>query len=336
MSENPFVNQLGDALEDAFAAEARPKLRRGLGWRRPSIIIAVAVVVVGCAAVAAKTLLSPTTAAIYAVQCVAGTTLDDPIVSSPNGGTVTAPVRLCAHDLGLPASRLVACARARDSFIFVFHAAGAHQCTRLGLELVPHSYRVAQLRIQRLGRAFAALNASAYCIAPSRFEAEGTRILHRLGWKGWSMFAGNTPADEVGLIGGGDCASVSAEAFNALDPISHTVSYDLGPPPALEKRVLSLNDELQRYSASRCLSRSALEAYSSRLLESHHLASAFAYRSGASLIYGQGRYDRGCPVVWVAKTSAGNLALVDVLVFQRDAPPMAEGGLPPQSVFNRP
>lgn len=354
MSENPFVNQLGDALEAAFVAgEAhKPKPRHGVWWRRPSVIIALAVVLLGCGAVVAKTLLSSTTLALNSVQCVAGTTLDDPDVASLDNDT-RSPTQLCAKALGLPASKLIACARARDGYVFVLHAAGAHQCARLGLEPLPSSYRAAQLRVQRLSRALEALAASRYCLSPAQFTAGATRILHRQRWTGWHVFAGNTPKDEVGLIGGGYCAVLDGAAYPkfrpdgsmSLDQQSKTVSYSLGPPPALTKLVETLAVAIERRTASRCFSQMLLEASVARLLASHDLGAAFAYRAqspgesldqGPTLGYGgQARYERGCPVVMLARTAAGDLRVVDVIVNQRDAPAMPDHGLPPQRAFKR-
>lgn len=100
---------------------------------------------------------------------------------------------------------------------------------------------------------------------------------------------------------------------------------------------------IERRSASRCFSREELEASVARLLASHHLGAAFAYRArtpgesldqGPTLGYGgQARYEHGCPVVMLVRTAAGNLNVVDVLVNQGDAPTMPSHGLPPQRAF---
>lgn len=355
MSENPFVNQLGDALEQAFVAGEAPKTQavRRVWWRRPAVILAFAVVLLGCGAAVAKTLLDSTTLALNGVQCVEGTSLDDPVTDPPKPDYTKSPEQLCSKGLGLPASKLIACARARDGYVFVFHAAGTRQCARLGLERLPASYPAAQRRVLRLELAIRALAASEYCLSPARFTAGATRILHRQGWKGWHVFAGNTPKDEVGRIGGGYCAVLDGAAYPNfrpdvsmdIDQQSKTVSYSLGPPPALTKLVGTLAVAIERRTASRCFSRGGLETSVARLLASHHLGAAFAYRAqqpGESLdegptlgLGGQARYERGCPVVMLVRTAAGNLHLVDVLVNQRDAPAMPDHGLPPQSAFRR-
>jgi hypothetical protein len=353
MSENPFVNQLGDALEQAFAAgeTRKPRAGRRVWWRRPAVIVAFAVVLLGCGAAVAKTLLNSTTLALNGVQCVEGTTLDDPLTDSPKPDYTKSPEQLCSKALGLPASKLIACARARDGYVFVFHAVGARQCRRLGLERLPASYPAAKQRVLRLELALTALAASKYCLSPAQFTAGATRILHRQGWRGWHVFAGNTPKDEVGLIGGGYCAVLDGSAYPNfhpdvsmdIDQQSKTVSYSLGPPPELTKLVGTLAVAIERRTASRCFSRKGLESSVAGLLASHQLGAAFANRAqtpGESLdqgptlgLGGQARYERGCPVVMLVRTAAGNLHVADVLVNQRGAPAMPDHGLPPQSAF---
>lgn len=350
MSESPFVNRLGDALEEAFAAERERTARtHRVWWRRPRLVVALAVVAIGCGAAAAGTLISSSTLAMHPVECVAGTTFQAEILFPENGGS--SPRRICARALNVSERRLVACAGGPHTYVSVFYAAGAHQCRRLGLQPLPPSYRVAQAKVQRLARALEALQASAYCVSPARFAATTRRILRRLGFTGWQVFASATAQDEARVIGGGDCAQLPGAAYPsfrpnimyALDPDHRQLTFDLGPPPKLTKLVQTLAVSIGTESASRCWSENGLKALIRRRLAARRLRSAFAFRAEppgetfnwppAASRRGQERYDHGCPVLELLRTAAGNHRLVDALIFQRDAARPPGHGLPPQPAF---
>lgn len=343
MSEIPFVNQLGDALDRAVAAESARRSARRPWWRRPQVLIAVAVVAVGCGAVAVRTVLNSSTLAIHPVECLAGTSFKSQIAFPENTGR--SPVQICANALGVPASRLIACAGGRYTYVSVFYASGTGQCRRLGLRPLPPSYPAAQAKVQQLGRELTALQASAYCIPPATFAAHAKRMLDRLGFSGWRVEAGATVEEEAHVIGGGDCASLPGSAVStrpnimyALDPDHRILSFDLGPPPALSRLVQSLAVSIQRTTAGSCWSQGRLRAYVRRRLAAHHLGAAFALTAEpADIGYGDASYhsyQQGCPVVGLLRTAAGNLGLVDVWLLQRAASAPPGHGLPPQDAFH--
>ena len=343
MSEIPFVNQLGDALDRAVAAESARRAARRPWWRRPQVLIAVAVVAVGCGAVAARTVLSSSTLAMHPVECLAGTSFKSQIAFPENSGR--SPVQICAKTLNVPASKLIACAGGRYTYVSVFYASGTGQCRRLGLRSLPASYPAAQAKVQRLASGLTALQASAYCVPPARFAARAQQLLDRLGFSGWRVEAGATLREEQHVIGGGNCAVLPGNVMStrpnimyAVDPDHRTLTYDLGPPPALSRLVQSLEASIQRTTARRCWAQGPLEVYVRQRLARHHLKTAFA-RTAAPGAEGYGdvwyhRYQQGCPVVGLLRTAAGNLGMADVWLLQRGAAAAPGHGLPPQDAFH--
>jgi hypothetical protein len=339
MSEMPFVNQLGDALDRAVAAEFARRADRRPWWRRPQVLIAVAVVAVGCGAVAARTVLNSSTLAMHPVECLAGTSFKSQIAFPQNTGR--SPVQICANALNVPASKLIACAGGKYTYVSVFYASGTGQCRRLGLRPLLASYAAAQAKVQQLGRELTALQMSAYCVAPARFAARAQQMLDRLGFAGWRVEAGATAREEAHVIGGGHCASLPGNVMSrrpnimyAVDPDQRVLTFDLGPPPALSRLVQSLQVSMQRATAARCWSQEGLRAYVRRRLAAHHLATAFALT--AEPAYGDvrgHRYQQGCPVVGLMRTAAGTLGLIDVWLFQPGAAAPPGHGLPPQRAF---
>jgi len=343
MSEIPFVNQLGDAIDRAVAAESARRPLRRPWWRRPQVLIAVAVVAVGCGAVAARTVLNSSTLAMHPVECLSGTTFKSQIAFPENNGS--SPVQICASALGVPAPRLIACAGGRYTYVSVFYASGTGQCRRLGLRPLPASYTAAQAKVQELARALTSLQTSRYCVPPATFAATARDTLDRLGFSGWRVEAGSTAQEEAHVIGGGDCASLPGSPLStrpnimyALDPDHRVLTFDLGPPPTLSRLVQSLAASIQHATAGRCSSQAGLQAYLRRRLARHHLGAAFAITAAPP---GEGygdvwyhAYQQGCPVVGLMRTAAGNLGLIDVWMLQRGEATPPGHGLPPQRAFH--
>jgi hypothetical protein len=343
VSEIPFVNQLGDAFDRAVAAESARRSLRRPWWRRPQVLIAIAVVAVACGAVAARTVLNSSTLAMHPIECLSGTTFKSQIAFPENNGR--SPVQICANALGVPASRLIACAGGRYTYVSVFYASGAGQCRRLGLRPLPASYPAAQAKVRELARALTALEASRYCVPPATFAARAQGTLDRLGFSGWRVEAGSTAQEEAHVIGGGDCASLPGDPLStrpnimyALDPDHRVLSFDLGPPPRLSRLVQTLAVSIQRATAMGCSSQAGLRASVRQRLARHHLGAAFAVTAAPpSEGFGEvwyHRYQQGCPVAGLLRTAAGNLGLIDVWVLQRGAASPPGHGLPPQRAFH--
>ena len=94
MSEIPFVNQLGDALETAIAKPARaPRLRR-LGRRRYLAVALAALAVTGGSAAVAELFTDPVEIGFGAVGCFEQPSTDGnvAVISDPT----STPVELCA------------------------------------------------------------------------------------------------------------------------------------------------------------------------------------------------------------------------------------------------
>jgi hypothetical protein len=206
------------------------------------------------------------------------------------------------------------------------------------------SYAAAQAAIRQRGRELTSLQASAYCVAPATFVAKAQRILDRLGWSGWRVRTTTTAREQADVIGAGDCALLPVgdngqpDVRAALDPDHHLLSFDLGPPPALARRLQSLAVSIESSTASRCWTDDALRAYVTNRLARYGLAAAFDIAAGEvnalSDAGQQALYEHGCPLVFLIRTAAGTAQLVDVLIFQRGGTALPPYGLPAQSAFH--
>src|SRR4029077_11686267 len=198
MSDIPYVNQLGDAIEAAIACEpesARRRLPRiGIprGRRGASIVLA-ALAIGGAAAALAQTLQNSTALVAGGVACYAGTGTGASAyynVEADGRSPQAACVRVFRTDgpaaLARPGVKFVACADPHG-YVAVFRATGAAaQCRSERMSpLQTRSYAVAQSRVDRLVRALAVMGASRPCIPPAVLVGDVQRELHRLGWSGW-------------------------------------------------------------------------------------------------------------------------------------------------------
>jgi hypothetical protein len=168
MSEIPFVNNLGDALERAIVPQtARGRRRlRGRPWR---LALVLALLVAGAAGAAQTLLSSPTQrAAINGIGCYDGT-------NDSAGGAFDvygpSPIAACRRiyraehsALARPEVRLIACVGGQGPIAMVFKADGnPDQCRRLGFSALPTTYAAAAADVATLNRAILATWRSANC-----------------------------------------------------------------------------------------------------------------------------------------------------------------------------
>lgn len=246
MSEVPFVNALGEAIEAAAeaqihaerAAARRPRRRRRLQLPRgrARLIVVLAVLAVGGAA-AAETLQSSTALVAGAIACYESTGTDSSAYYNvpPNGRT---PQAACAHTfltsgpaaLAAPGVRLVACT-SPHGYVAVFQASGSSdQCHALGMSPTQAApYAAGAARVDRLLAELKSLSNRRACVTPHEFVDEVQGILARLGWTGWRA------AIQTRLSAGGPCGSFEATGSSASDPAAsldgqtHTVWVVAGP-----------------------------------------------------------------------------------------------------------
>lgn len=183
MSDIPFVNRLGDAIDAALTASAEPARRRRR--RRRGAAVAVGALLTAGGGVALGGLFSnPTQLAATSVSCYetpdlrGGTT-----VVWPGGRSPTQACVAVLRDTARPVASLVACDR--KTGVVVFPGNGERACDRAGLRPLRPQYSTEHARVEALERALFALEDSADCIAPREFASRVQTILKRTGWAGW-------------------------------------------------------------------------------------------------------------------------------------------------------
>jgi hypothetical protein len=207
MSEIPYVNQLGDALEQAIARRARaPRLRR-LGRRRYLAVALAALTVGGSGAAVASLFTDPVEIGFGNVACFEKTEPSGniTIISDPT----VAPAELCASSLpslGFEARDLIACQWQGHGVVVVVRG-DRGGCTTRGLAPVPPSYAQARRRAVRLQALAKEFERGVGCLAPREFARRLTAELRRGGWPGWRA---------VVRGGRGPCGRVSVPSGSAL------------------------------------------------------------------------------------------------------------------------
>jgi hypothetical protein len=269
MSEIPYVQALGDALERA--AVAAPPKRAGLlrrrGRRRGVAILAFAILLAATAVTTATIVRDPEQLAIGAVGCSES--------SNPDLGTAIvhldgrSPVEVCAKlwtDRGQAPPPLVACDS--DRGIVVITGVGRDACGNAGLASLPAGYQAAEARVARLVRDVAALEEASDCIAPRELARRVEALLERTGWTGWRTVV--TPGD------GGPCGWVrrrGGDSSLTLTPVMNGETRELsvtgGPPRSLERQLYGTHSILMGLfedSGERCFGPPDLREHARRAL----------------------------------------------------------------------
>ena len=192
MSEIPFVNRLGDAIETATAQPERAKRRRR---RRRFGGLAVAILLLGAGGVTVAEILDdPEKLATGPVACYDRASLDaNAYVQSAEGRS---PTELCAGLLRTSAP-LAPCVKGEGVFVF---PGPPETCERLGLKPLPAGYDAARLKVARLRAAVDRVIRRADCIPPAELARRLQRILDRHGWRGWRAVVGG-PKGPCGWVG---------------------------------------------------------------------------------------------------------------------------------------
>jgi hypothetical protein len=325
MSQIPFVNQLGDAIETAIERDAarsaavgtpgaeperQQRLTRaavGGKWRRASLVLAV-LAVAGATAAIAQTLQHSTRLVAGGIACYAGAGTDAPPYYNVEAKGRT-PEAACKQvfrtdgpaALGQPGVKLVACADPHG-YVAVFKATGASaQCGSAGMSpLQAKPYAAAQSRVDRLVAALAAIGANHRCVAPSTLVGDSQRELDRLGWRGWHAQLHAQPVGQrgCGLFEG--TGSSFSDPTASLDAVHHTVWIVSGPIPALIQLTASQDMKLRQASGEHCYTPAGARALVRDALASAGVQIQFALTReprGEQVAYAQHAYDRGCTIV---------------------------------------
>jgi hypothetical protein len=330
MSEIPFVNQLGDAIEVAIARPApshRPRLGR-LGRRRWLAVALAALVVAGGGAAIAGMLHDPVDIGFGAVGCFEGTEPDGnvTVIADPT----RSPTDLCAGALassGLAPRDLIACSW-QGHGIVVLTRGDQGSCTARGLAPLPAGYTLGRKRAARLQALAVEFERGAGCLAPREFARRLTAELRRRGWTGWRAVpaGGGGPCGRVSVPTG---SSIVGSLAGAVDGAHRTIEVQGRPPLDLELALAepgSPGVRLFDISGERCYTLAGLEARVRQALAPLSRPIRFHRTSLASFVEVTGprgdRYADGCAIYadGHAAYRDGRTEIV-VELNQRDAPP---------------
>ena len=219
MTEIPFINRLGDAIERAIAA---PQARRA-SWRlrRGGLVLVAAVVALAMAAIAvAHVLSSGDELSTRSIACYTEPALGGDVTVVAND---RAPVAACAEayrKMGQRVPQLVACAT--DSVVAVIPGSSLAACARLQLHQLPAGYAASQAKTAQLARAVMAVEGQQDCISPASLAHSVQKLLDEQGWTGWTAEVHSPLAGRCGTVIGLD-GSGKRRIDGALDATRHVV-----------------------------------------------------------------------------------------------------------------
>ena len=312
MTEIPFIDRLGDAID---AAIAEPLPRRVFSPRRRAVfVIAVAVLSLGAAAIAiAHVLSSPDELATRGIACYAAADLSSNVTVVANDG---APVAACAdafRRMGQPVPPLVACAN--GSSVAVVPGSDTSACARLGLEPLPAGYAASQAKVARLAQAVLTLEAAQDCVVPATLARRVQRVLDAQGWIAWRA--------EVQSPLPGPCGTVSSLDGSGQRRIEGALVVRVSGAPARSTIALlygrsGLAPSLEDESGTRCFTVAGLtELVQSRASSAGRSAGVELARPLPSTVTfadaRQGRYRAGCAVLTDVHAASDGRSIVAVI-----------------------
>jgi hypothetical protein len=297
VSEIPFVNALGDAIERT-AAERVATRRRRIRRRLTVGVLGFAVAASGVAAASGVLWNSPAQLASSSISCYSRADLEHSDVSVLTPGDET-PIAACRRVLG--AGPLVACA---DAQVIVLPGR-AGTCERLGLADVPAGYAPARAQFNRLARQIMALEDTRDCWAPDALTARVQDVLDRSpAWRGWKAQISRNfvegPCGAVTYYGGDGSRSlegtmdVSKRVLLVSLVVSHSTYRLLIAPDSAGNRLLDASGE-------RCYTVAGLQDLARERLAAARRPISFetvALKPGVELTDArQARLDAGCAVI---------------------------------------
>ncbi len=349
MSDIPYVNQLGDAIEAAIARDQesarRWRLPRvgGLPGRRGAAVVLAAVAIGSAAAAIAHTLQNSTALVAGGIACYAGTGTGASAyynVEADGRSPRAACVRVFRTDgpaaLARPGVKFVACADPHR-YVAVFRASGAAaQCRSEGMSpLQTRPYAMAQSHVDRLVRALARIGASRPCIPPATLVGDVQGALDRRGWSGWHARIHHNP-------GGGGCGLFEGTGSSFSDPTAsldaghHVVWIVPGPIPSLIRLTGRSTSTCSGPAAGTASRRRAPARSSAKHSASADATIKFALTqepAGEEVAYAQRAYDRGCTIVG-SVTAAPYGRTINAWLNAKSAPPESGGAAPSPGQFH--
>jgi hypothetical protein len=289
VSDIPFVNALGDAIE-AAALRRRGRLRRRLAIGGLGIAIAVSGV---AAAAGVFESAAPEQLATSGIGCY-----DRPDLKHANvtvlATTTDSPVTACRRALHI-AGPLAACA---GPAVLVFPGP-AGTCERLGYKPLPPSYFAARRKLERLAAKVNAIEAQQDCWDPHALARRVQALLDSLpAWRGWHAKV-HWAMDE------GPCGTVSHlqdDGSRSLDGVVDAPTRTVLVMAVAARSTQALLNSLERLpdeSAARCYDRAGAEALARRRIASprHPVTFDVGHLGSGSVEPLQSRIDEGCSVI---------------------------------------
>jgi hypothetical protein len=326
MSQIPFVDRLGDAIEAAVAdpKAARRSTRRRV--RRLGLVAIAAVLALGGTAVAAQLLTAPEKLAATEVDCIY-----DPVKGGGGVGIHPGeqdPVAACRAFLaghgkvlvpgGVPAT-LVACVRTDTPKVVVI-AGRQGDCQRHGLAPLPGEYTPAREKVAKLERDLQAIERSAGCIPPQRLARQVQALLDRSGWTGW------TASLRPDLLDGpcGHVLNVAEGGGRTLDLVldsRQVLVWGESPQPTIDL-LGSLSPALAAESVARCYTLDGLKAHVRQQVAP--TGRRVSFKVSESLIPGDqltgakgARYTAGCAILQKVGPDPNGRDLIALIEQQR-------------------
>jgi hypothetical protein len=326
MSQIPYVNSLGDALDAAIARQpARaPRMRRGLGRRRWLAVALAALAVGGGGAAVAALFTDPVEVGFGQVGCYERTEPSGnvAIIGDPN----RSPAELCASSLpslGFAAGDLIACEWHGHGIVVVVRG-DRGGCAARNLAPLPSSYAAARRRAARLQAVAVSFERRVGCLPPREFARRLTAELQAGAWAGWRAVAGG---------GAGPCGRVSAPSGAALlggiapavDATRRTIAVKGRAPLDVELVIAGPGSpglRLFESTGERCFTLPALEEHVRAALAPAGVPIRFRYGSlppdtGIEPPRGD-RYDEGCAIfVGAGPVFDGGRTSIEAELYQR-------------------
>ncbi len=250
MSDIPFIDALGDALETAVADRLRstatadaPRARRIRPRRgRRMLIAALAILTLGAAAAVAATLSGQTSLVAGGIACYEGTGTNASAFFNVEAAG-RSPEAACrdtfarrAPSSALAGRSLVACTDPHG-YVAVFEASGdPAQCRHFTMSPLPRSYTQASARVETLVRDLNAVWLSRDCIPAQTLIDDTQSALDRLGFVGWHARPGaeRHPGGACGMFRG--TGITYSDPAASLDAKNHVVWIDRGPSRSAARR----------------------------------------------------------------------------------------------------
>ena len=286
MSDIRFIRQQGDLLDAAIAQAPAPKpatlftrIRSIIQPHKRIAAVVVALVVAGCATVAATNLSGSTQRlALGRVNCYYGTKLEKPWTPHSDvvniGATLVGgetPQSWCRHEFSSFSSysphelremgltpvhdpKLIACVKSSTTIAVLIASGNANQCQHLGLTPLPKTIKAAFASVHALSTALRSLHSSRNCWSASAFMKAVRTILVRHGFVGWRIIQLRRGGDVDVLPAGtgGDCAEFVGNQYGSLDGLNRTFSVILGMSHSDYELWNRLGNKLRAETWARC------------------------------------------------------------------------------------